>query len=399
MRWNDEDAWIVSETLTHEPLVSDEQFGAVRTLAAAGRRRPVVRQARPTSQPFALHGLVVCALCHRKTQGSANHGRAHYRCRYPSEYAIANELDHPRNVYVREDQILGPLDGWLAQVFDPGQLDTTLDALEAAADSTDDTDQAKTQAARRRVAECDTRLARYRAALEAGTDPVVVSAWIAEVQPERLAAEVELGRATGQRSRRLSRDQLAALVNGLGNLLGVLASAALEDKAEVYRRLGLRLTYDPGRRVVTVESHLGPDGGRELPGGRRPGGGSGPGASSAEPVGESQCRRGDTRANPTLGVDRRADHPSRLSWELVPTTSYTRGTRQRYPPGPASPPGGRRTWGTYLTVAPQPSPGKLSLPFLSGWLETPAVALHPSRARPDQVDRDDHANDDDATRS
>ena len=185
LRCNDEDAWIVSEALTHEPLVSDEQFHAVRTLAAAGRRRPVVRQPRPTSQPFALHGLVVCALCHRRMQGSANHGRAHYRCRYPSEYAIANELDHPRNVYVREDQILGPLDGWLAQVFDPGQLDTTLDALEAAASSTDDAGQAKAQAARRRVIECDTRLARYRAALEAGTDPAVVSAWIAEVQAER----------------------------------------------------------------------------------------------------------------------------------------------------------------------------------------------------------------------
>ncbi|MHB8328270.1 MAG: recombinase family protein [Acidimicrobiales bacterium] len=49
MCWNDEDAWIVSEALTHEPLVSDEQFRAVRTLAAASRRRPVVRTARPTS--------------------------------------------------------------------------------------------------------------------------------------------------------------------------------------------------------------------------------------------------------------------------------------------------------------------------------------------------------------
>jgi site-specific DNA recombinase len=26
MRWNDEDAWIGAEALTHEPLVSDEQF-------------------------------------------------------------------------------------------------------------------------------------------------------------------------------------------------------------------------------------------------------------------------------------------------------------------------------------------------------------------------------------
>ncbi len=77
MRWNDEDAWIVSEVLTYE------QFCAVRTLAAEGRRHPVVRKARPTSQPLALHGLVVCALCQRKMEGSANHGRVCYR--YPSE--------------------------------------------------------------------------------------------------------------------------------------------------------------------------------------------------------------------------------------------------------------------------------------------------------------------------
>jgi len=76
----------------------------------------------------------------------------------------------------------------------------------------------KAQAARRPSSECDTRLARYRSELEAGTDPVIVSAWIAEVQAEQLAAEVELGRAAGQRSRRMSRDQLAALMNGLGAL-------------------------------------------------------------------------------------------------------------------------------------------------------------------------------------
>jgi len=114
--------------------------------------------------------------------------------------------------------------------------------------------QSRAQAARRRVAECDTRLARYR----------------------------------------------AALVNGLGNLLDVLASAAPEDKAEVYRRFGLQLTYDPGCRVVTVESHLGPDGSGALPRGARPSGGPTSGAPDAEPVGECQCRRGDRYSTPTL---------------------------------------------------------------------------------------------------
>lgn len=58
----------------------------------------------------------------------------------------------------------------------------------------------------------------------------------------------------------MTRYQLAALVGDLGYLLGVLATAAPEDKAEVYRKLGLQLTYDPARRVVTIESYLGPEG-------------------------------------------------------------------------------------------------------------------------------------------
>jgi hypothetical protein len=74
------------------------------------------------------------------------------------------------------------------------------------------------------------------------------------VQAKRLAAEIELDRATGHNRGRPSHDQLAALVNGLGNLFDVLANAAPEDKAEVYARLGLRLTYDPARRVVIAES-------------------------------------------------------------------------------------------------------------------------------------------------
>ncbi|MGH9091130.1 MAG: hypothetical protein ACRDZR_07115 [Acidimicrobiales bacterium] len=102
----------------------------------------------------------------------------------------------------------------------------------------------------------------------------------------------------------MSRDQLAALVNGLGDLLGVLATAAPEDKAEVYRKLGLQLTYDPARRVVTVESHLGPDGDDRLTGGRRPGSGPTAGAAcapGAEPVGKSKCRRTDLQLCSTPG--------------------------------------------------------------------------------------------------
>jgi site-specific DNA recombinase len=71
----------------------------------------------------------------------------------------------------------------------------------------------------------------------------------------------------------MSRDQLAALITGLGNLLDVLAHASPEDKAEVYSKLGLRLTYDPSRRVVIAES---------------------------DPWATSQCRRADPYSTPTV---------------------------------------------------------------------------------------------------
>jgi len=51
--------------------------------------------------------------------------------------------------------------------------------------------------ARRQVAECDRKLARHRAALEAGADPAVVTAWIREVQAARAEAEAQL-RMLGQ---------------------------------------------------------------------------------------------------------------------------------------------------------------------------------------------------------
>jgi hypothetical protein len=45
-------------------------------------------------------------------QGNWNRGRAHYRCRFPNEYAVGNKADHPLTVYVREDAVLDPIDTW-----------------------------------------------------------------------------------------------------------------------------------------------------------------------------------------------------------------------------------------------------------------------------------------------
>ncbi len=87
----------------------------------------------------------------------------------------------------------------------------------------------------------------------APADPAL---WIAEVQADRAIAVAALGRTepSGSPRRRLTRQQIKDLVDGLGGLLTVLGEADPADKAEVYRQLGLRLTYDHETETVVAEA-------------------------------------------------------------------------------------------------------------------------------------------------
>lgn len=182
-------------------------------------------------------------------QGVWAHDRAYYRCRFPAEYADVQGR-HERSVNVREEAILSGLDRWLASIFRPERLDETCTAL-AAADDRLDVDVARVQAAKAKIADCDSRLDRYRAALEAGTDPVLVGKWIAEVRAERIAAERQL--ADAEPAPRLSTDEIKALVASLHDMVAVLENADPADRAAVYAELGISLTYHPDGRVL-VES-------------------------------------------------------------------------------------------------------------------------------------------------
>lgn len=97
-------------------------------------------------------------------------------------------------------------------------------------------------------------LARYRTALEAGTDPQLVATWTAEVQAAKAQAMASSRKATSRR--RMTKQEIRDLVTALGNIRAVLADAEPADKAEVYRQLGLKLTYDPGKRTVGAEIAL-----------------------------------------------------------------------------------------------------------------------------------------------
>ncbi|MEU7871279.1 recombinase family protein [Dactylosporangium sp. NPDC049140] len=256
MRWNDQQAWIWSAEVVQEPLVTDEDFAKVQALLAGRRhRQSAVTTVKRTRHPYQLRGLLFCGLCQRRMQGSWNNDKPHYRCIYPTEYGLANHTTHPRSVYLREEQLVPALDRWLLRAFAPERLPGTLAALADAQDHGRDSELAARAAeARRVIADCDQRLARYRAALEAGTDPTLVAQWTAEVTVTRAAAQAQLRDAAGAKPSRMTTEEINAVVASLGNLLTVLRDADPADKAEIYRGLGLQLTYQPGANNVIAEA-------------------------------------------------------------------------------------------------------------------------------------------------
>jgi site-specific DNA recombinase len=117
--------------------------------------------ANRSPRPYVLRGLLCCGLCNRRMEGTWNHQQAHYRCRFLRGYALANHVDHPPTVYLREGLVLLVLDSWLARLFAPAQLDHTCQLLAGVSGNL--TLVAKQRAAQRTLADCDARLARYRA--------------------------------------------------------------------------------------------------------------------------------------------------------------------------------------------------------------------------------------------
>jgi len=249
LRWNSDNDWIWSSTQVHQPLVDMATYQAAQHQPTHDQQMPWQRAPRRTPRPYVLRGRLQCGICQRRMEGTWNHNRPHYRCRYPGEYALTNSIQHPRTVYLREAAILPGLDRWLAQLFDHQHLDATCQTLAAAtAPSTQTT--AGAESARRTLRNCDQRLTRYRAALDAGADPALVAAWIAETQAERATAEQ--AHAATRTAPTMTAAEVRALIEELPEIVQVLADTPPHDKAQLYEAFGLKLTYHPDRRTVTV---------------------------------------------------------------------------------------------------------------------------------------------------
>lgn len=253
-RWNRPDQWITSDALAHEPIIDDETFAAVQERLASHARQTTGQTRRATRNPYLLRGLLQCGVCERRMQGQHSHGTVYYRCRFPQEYALANRVEHPRNVILREDILIKPLDNWIGTLFDPAHRDATIAAMLV------EPDQPPTERDQIRplILECERKLDQYRRALDAGADPVVVSAWITQTVAERQRLKQSLIAHKRDADSHLTARVLSEMIEDLGEVSAVLDQGDDADKADLYRRLGLQLIFNPEVKIVDARASLDP---------------------------------------------------------------------------------------------------------------------------------------------
>jgi site-specific DNA recombinase len=146
------------------------------------------------------------------------------------------------------------LDAWLAGLFQPEALPNTVSALYQAQPAK--TADPRSDETARVLAECDAKLERYRTALEAGTDPVMIAAWTAEVQARKAQALAATRRDSA--NERLSEQEIEAVIAALVNIRSVLERAHPDDKAAVYHQLNLKLIYKPDDALVSAKVAIDP---------------------------------------------------------------------------------------------------------------------------------------------
>ena len=134
---------------------------------------------------------------------------------------------------LREDAIAGPVDQFLHEELGERTLSTTLRRLADAQhrQAMAEHDEGAADELRGTIDDCDAKIARYRAAIDAGGGPALVAGWISETTAIRKAAEARLGLAPGKPAR-MTEDQIRAIV---ARLAGCWACSGLPSRGTAQR--------------------------------------------------------------------------------------------------------------------------------------------------------------------
>ncbi|GAA0577187.1 recombinase family protein [Paractinoplanes ferrugineus] len=255
-RWNDPSQWAWSRIEAHEPLISTDLYErAQQTIKRRGTNSDTGRAPRHTGKPYLFRGLITCGLCDRKMVGNPNHGRLYYRCTASRDFVRQRQISHPPALYLREDAIIRPVDEFLRDELTGGSLTDNLRRVAEAqhrAALAAYGDAGEIEKLRRTITEADRKINGYRATLDAGGDPALIAGWIAETTAIKRTAQARLG-LTEAPPQRMPTEQLDAIAEAFKDLLSLLRDADPRDRAELYSRLGLRMTYQPGPETLMAE--------------------------------------------------------------------------------------------------------------------------------------------------
>ncbi|MEU4390157.1 recombinase family protein [Kribbella sp. NPDC023855] len=240
----------------HPAVVSVETFTRVQLEMRARRGSDMASRA---SQPrtrvapkaaYLFRGAIRCESCGRKMEGAPRKHAMFYRCAARTLVpGVKEELGHPPTVYLREDHLSDGVNGWIAKLFSPENLDETV-AILVGAQGKDDAVDAAEQGFRGRIAAAEGTIGRLQRALEAGWDPEALTGQYNAAVAEKKAALA--GLEALEPAERLGASDIRAMVKELGAMKAVLDRADRGDLADLYGALGLEVSYNHKTRVADV---------------------------------------------------------------------------------------------------------------------------------------------------
>ncbi|MEV0788706.1 recombinase family protein [Kribbella sp. NPDC050459] len=242
----------------HPAIVSVEMFTAVQL---AQRRRKsggkaswsgVDRRRVSKKRQYMFRGRIKCGLCARRMEGAARRqDTIYYRCNARTLVpGSAMAIAHPPQIYLREDALTPRINRWIGSLFDPVHRSATISTLLEADDSAD-LAREQTERLRDRVAAAETVMEKLHKALDAGWDPVELREQYNSAVAEKRAAEAAL--AAAPEARGLSRGDIEAYVDQLGDIATALDRADPDELSELYASFRLTLTYHHVEQSVDVE--------------------------------------------------------------------------------------------------------------------------------------------------
>lgn len=250
LRWRPEEEWVRPTQVTHPAVISDEVYLAVASRLMS--RQPGTRRPRTTARAYPLQGLVFCTLCGRRMEGAwrpnklPGSGRMLYRCQLHRDRALpADFAAHPKTLYVRETDLTGPIDTWIASM-------TTAGALAVHRDSEPGSEADRTL--KSQLVSVEKKIRALVAAVESGADVPELTVQLKRRQAERVAVTEAIARAAVPR--RATEGEIINELERLGGVTAVLSGAEPAERQAVYESLGIRVDYDHSRKTATVRADL-----------------------------------------------------------------------------------------------------------------------------------------------